>query len=61
MEDRALCSACDKHIRPHLTDLRKHGQCNAHIKNCHEKGQKIFFNFIFLIICYVLYEADHTV
>ena len=38
VEDKALCLACDKLIRPHLGDLKLHGEGLTHIKNCHETG-----------------------
>ena len=37
-EDKALCLACDKLMRPHLSDIRKHGEGSAHVVNCHKQG-----------------------
>lgn len=41
-EDKAFCLACDKLIRPHLSDIRKHGLCSTHVENCHRQGIDIY-------------------
>ena len=37
-EDKAFCLACDRFIRPHLSDIKTHGLCRTHVESCHKQG-----------------------